>query len=492
VVEVFHGPWVEIRQDRFFEGAWDGDFQRGDFALSSTHLGSGGQVVDGQPLFSAPTDMFSGIYSLRTEQHLLVSNSGVFVMSMAGDKPDIEHPDYDFDMVHRRRWGLREQSIPMPTHLGNRLNFHTWDSYVVDMDLNLARFARVHPPAPKDFLDYSGLLHETTQRVLQNGSDKARIRTYRAVTSLSQGYDCNASAAVAAKHGCTEAMTFRVRREPGCPDDSGREVAHHLGLTVTEYENQGFQQLSGCVEAEFSASWAIPCLAPLAVAEEQLEGSLFITGRFGDNVWGTDLSLIYPDLLSPKSHHSAGLGFTEMRLRVGFLHFPIPYIGAVHAKDIHGIAESPEMEFWNVPGHYNRPIARRLLEDSGVPREAFGQVKMAGAYTKNLTSETQKDFDAYYDTQPIPDWFRRPIKLRWQDLPDALLATLHAITALEWLNGDHWRVYKLFLPITLRTTRKFRRAFPWVKAINGLSWKHLYMFHWGFQKVEHRYRIDRP
>ena len=43
---------------------------------------------------------------------------------------------------------------------------------------------------------------------------------------------------------------------------------------------------------------------------------------------------------------------------------------------IHRIANSPEMDPWRINPGYDRPIARRIAEERGVPRSMFGQVKM--------------------------------------------------------------------------------------------------------------------
>src|SRR5690349_7377840 len=68
----------------------------------------------------------------------------------------------------------------------------------------------------------------------------------------------------------------------------------------------------------------------------------------------------------------------EFRLRVGFLHLPVPYLGCVRHEDIHRISNSAEMKDWNTAdGKYDKPIPCRLLQEAGVPRRLFGQQKKA-------------------------------------------------------------------------------------------------------------------
>ena len=55
----------------------------------------------------------------------------------------------------------------------------------------------------------------------------------------------------------------------------------------------------------------------------------------------------------------------------------IPYIGARNREDILRITESDEMQPWCLGTPYDRPIPRRIAETAGVPRDLFGQIKMA-------------------------------------------------------------------------------------------------------------------
>jgi hypothetical protein len=54
-----------------------------------------------------------------------------------------------------------------------------------------------------------------------------------------------------------------------------------------------------------------------------------------------------------------------------------PYIGARSRKSLFDLANSEAMRPWSIGGTYDRPIPRRLGEDAGVPRDRFGQRKLA-------------------------------------------------------------------------------------------------------------------
>ena len=72
-------------------------------------------------------------------------------------------------------------------------------------------------------------------------------------------------------------------------------------------------------------------------------------------------------------------GYSEFRLRVGFAHVPVPRIGTRYPATLNRISRSTELAPYSLGGSYDRPIARRIAEEAGVPREAFGQVKTATA-----------------------------------------------------------------------------------------------------------------
>jgi hypothetical protein len=76
---------------------------------------------------------------------------------------------------------------------------------------------------------------------------------------------------------------------------------------------------------------------------------------------------------------NSGASMAEFRLRVGFLHLPVPFIAGRRHPDLHRISQDPEMSDWVIGGDYDRPIARRIIEESGVPRGAFARDKRAMA-----------------------------------------------------------------------------------------------------------------
>ncbi len=82
-VQVFHGPWVETCGRFFIEGAWDGEFQEGRFGASGLLMGSGGEIIGNQILFSTPCHSLEKLHFYKTEESVFVSPSMVFLLKLA-------------------------------------------------------------------------------------------------------------------------------------------------------------------------------------------------------------------------------------------------------------------------------------------------------------------------------------------------------------------------------------------------------------------------
>ena len=61
-VEVIHGSHVENSDTWFVEGAWSGDFSKGNFIQSDWFCGTGGLLREDRIIFSTPTHVTSGLF----------------------------------------------------------------------------------------------------------------------------------------------------------------------------------------------------------------------------------------------------------------------------------------------------------------------------------------------------------------------------------------------------------------------------------------------
>jgi hypothetical protein len=382
---LLHGPWVEARGDWFVEGAWNGPFSEGRFDRAHSLVGTGGRIGDSGLVFCTPSSFAHSLFTLRLGAERLLSNSLAFLLVQAGDDLDPTYPHYAEDLAEFRRQGLRKREKTLRTRLGGRIALHQFTDIAVSRDLSVREQEKADCAAPRDFAEYDRLLGDTLAAVIENAGDPdpERERRYRPVAMVSRGYDSSAATALAARAGCREALTFG---KPGPddpePDDGGAQIAARLGIETREYSRLAFKRLPGVVDAEFYACPSGGAL-PLAVAEEQAESALLISGLGGDAVWSKDRREHLPQMRRLRRALVRTLIDTsvpEFRMCVGFLTLPVPWIGARHHLKIWEITTSRAMKPWSVGGGYDRPVPRRIAEQAGVPREWFGRKKAAGLY----------------------------------------------------------------------------------------------------------------
>jgi hypothetical protein len=77
----------------------------------------------------------------------------------------------------------------------------------------------------------------------------------------------------------------------------------------------------------------------------------------------------------------SGSSIGEWRLRKGFIHVPLPYLGAERQREVQALSRSSEMRPWVLGRSYDKPIPRRILEEAGIPRGTFGEIKRATSAT---------------------------------------------------------------------------------------------------------------
>ena len=486
-VLVRHGLAVETCEVGFFAGAWNGEFGGLDPTNSHTTIGTSCVLKNGRPLFVTPTSQTDGIYSSRRRNTLYLSNSAVFLLCTVGDEPESRYPDYYFDFLKSLRNGRRQTDTYLPSSSGSGFIFHQWENLLIRPDLKIQVVRKPDPPPPNDFDSYKNLLLDTMAAVMANANSYERRHRYRPLASLSGGYDCNTVASLASRLGCTEGLTFFQETE-GVRVDSGLEVARHLGIDCREYDARAYKNLPGTPEAEFSATAVKPTCVSMLAASEQLTGSLHFTGRPGYEQWAFPDGLSdFHDLVVPSAGNNGEIGLTEFRLRKQFLHLPVPYIGATHQRALQRISVSPEMRRWWGEGSYRAPIARRILIESGVPENLFGCKKFASLAAQKLTENSHRSFEEFYRNQPVPPWFRSEPRIHPSDLTDLFGSLIFQLSLTRSPTGTR-PFYNLLAPWCLRFKRSSARIFDRPSSYFKWSWRYLYLYHWGFNQIRHRYR----
>ena len=481
---VTHGSGVETRADGFVEGAWDGDFGAFDVDRAGTLAGSGARVRDGAIVFAAPFHPLERLYVLRVPGEARISNSLAFLLTEAGDGLDLGHPDYFFDFVGAVRRGIAAPATRLRTVAGHAVELHPGCILEVDRAATVRRVARPLGAPPASYAEYVGHLFDTTRRLAANAADRRRRGTYRLVAACSRGYDSTASAAIAARAGAREGVTFvRSATRSGHPlvgvderadDDSGATTLRALGMRVSEFDRSDLASLPGHPRAEFFiSSPAAITDATALLMEDTLRGSVFVSGRHGERYWGPTRRCRRTDFRETDDCHLSGHALGEFRLRTGFVHYPLPYVGALHGPAIYAITHSAEMRPWKLGnGYYDRPIPRRIAEEAGVPRAGFGQRKLgAGMGWRALGPVSERDFQDFLrsevpasvlrrlDPRPIDERLAGHRRLTWVRSIYSHLPPVGA--ALDWLGSDR-------LHMMWRSTA-------------------LYHFHWGYAKTRLRY-----
>jgi hypothetical protein len=366
-VEVDCGMSVTREESGFFEGTWVGGPGLGSVVESTTPFGSG-MVATADGLFIVPPGhTLSGIYAWRDGADTIVSNTLVGLLAAA----DVElRPDTDYVT---RFFGLADgidfTPIELPTS-GAPVEFHFYENLHVGTDGRLEKVAKRREDPFKSYADYVGRLQRALEQALANAPD------YRPVIALSNGYDSTAMAVVAARVGCRTALTFAHARPPIATrdaSDSGERTARRLGMDVEFFDWQEYMRRDDLPEAEFLATGYTGEDVAVAAMEPSLRRTALITGGVGSAMWRRGREK-RSDL---QRGDLSACSMTEFRLRVDFIDLTLPIFGMSEIPSLQDITLSEEMRPWSIGGYYDKPIARRIAEEGGIPRGTFADAKRA-------------------------------------------------------------------------------------------------------------------
>jgi hypothetical protein len=375
LVEVNEGPRVvcgddvEVGPNFLVEGCWDGPFAAAGFHTAENFFGSGfRESPDGALVFSAATDTLDCLYVLARASRPIVSNSLPLLLAYAQLELD---PNQNYvERLATVTRGIRAYDRAIASD-------PQWVLLrVVHANFTLSADGITELPKPVcmafgDRNAYCAYLSRALSACLDNARDPARRRRYEPLTCCSSGYDSNMIAALAAPLGCARAISLTTARSG--ESDSGAAVAQRLGLKCRE-RPRPVHATEPQSEMEFLAGGAGGGGdSVLREFEDELKSTVFLTGYHGDAVWDK-YAAPTPDFVRKDD---SGCGLTEFRLRVGFFHLPLAFVGGAHADEILRISNSIELREFSVGGNYDRPICRSVLEQAGVPRDLFGMQKKA-------------------------------------------------------------------------------------------------------------------
>lgn len=436
-VLVWHGSRVEIGDDFFVEGVWNGKFSDASFDRTDCFFGSGGRVVgDALTIVPSASTVDYCYYSAR-KGCTKISNSLPLMLASIGDELD-PHCNRYSEINDSILKGINAYESRLPTKNGEirrllyrNLRVAKGALYLIDKPM---------PPHFASFLEYKAYLTDNYALIVANARDTGRSYPMQVTSTQSKGYDSTAINALAVVHGIDQVFSIDKGKAQGKfadqdesleVDDGGGEIGAALGFKCTFINRRALRdqpQYEYLYYASLHAS-EDTCLAGLNSYIHS--PSLLLIGSLGEVTAPWDYyyryyghSEAYISDLERADHGGNGLG--EIRLSVGFVTVPLFYIGARQRRDILNICDDHEMDYWRMHNNYDRPIARRIAEESGVPRALFGQQKKAVAmvFTPPVLPLCQALKREYID---FLDRERRFQKWRWIFLP-----FVHGINRLFW------------------------------------------------------------
>jgi hypothetical protein len=383
IVTLLHGPLVEVRQNFFIEGVWNGPFQNGDFGESDCVFGTGGILDDESIRFVTSASTTDYLYYDEDGGQVTVSNSLPLLLAYIRYRLDPRCPDYPL-ICDSILDGINDYRRDIPTKGGKvrRLMYRNLD---VSRE-KISESEKRMPPRFACFEDYRDYLRDNYALIAANARDCARTQSLEILSTQSKGYDSTAVNAIASAYGIDKVFTvskaksnfYLAHNDDGkLPDDDGGEICKSLGLTCIRINRRAFAE-------EFDHEYLYYCALHhnqdvnlKEISKHVSKVSLLLTGTLGE-IWYPKGFLGKRAFLDSELRRCdlGGHGMAEFRLVVGFIHLPLPYIGARRKQDIVDITMLSDMDPWRLGTSYDRPIPRRIAEEAGIPRHAFGQSKM--------------------------------------------------------------------------------------------------------------------
>lgn len=479
LVRVLHGPWVETKDSWFCEAAWDGAFAEGGFDQTDIIAGSGGRIRGQALRFLSSGSNLDRLHSFLDSEGFLVSNSYACLLAVAGARADPCFREYA-DRIETYRFAFfGEYARELPSSMGPvRLTYFAdleWDGNTL--------FERAKPHADrsfKDFGDYRSFLQRTMAGITMNARDPARFQPFEVLCPISKGYDSPTLAVLARE--VTPLTTFTFPKDRKGLDDSGEQMASRLDLPCEVVEREAYRETQ-LPEIPFIAGSAGVGDIAFKAAEHLLQGKLLFNGVGAVPLWVRRRMPPGPELAVGDG---ALLGLTEFRLWSGFLNCSVPCWGVRQISDIQAISQSAEMAEWDIGGNYNKPICRRIIEESGIPRGTFATGKSGVSHVY----EARRDFLLPASRQDFMEWLERT----WQELRQPGVDFPHP-TAARLLDGlTAPTSYTIAAVLRATSGNDLARFLIWRRPLAAARRKlrephyhHRLLFHWAVDHMVARY-----
>ena len=374
IINVLHGPMVETSDKWIVEGVWAGQFSKGDFDRTDLFFGTGIRLRRNKIIFVTAGSVFDRLLYFKDNDFVAVSNSlpALLVGTNSNLIEDYKHYSKD---IRSMIYGLQKRVRHIPTNKGNVTSIIFNNLLFEDGKIDEKEKPDCAPHFDT-FQDYLDFLIETARSLGENARSSNRQFPVIPLSSISSGYDSAVAATIARYAGCKSTVTIKKSTSFWRGSDSGKKIAGALNLKCTEYD-----RTSGNYPLE-ETIWAAegrPGILNWTLFDYPEPLCLFFTGCHGEKMWDR-VTHDHPDPFVRRD--TSSFGFCEFRLIKGVFQCPVPFWGVRHSHELKAITLSKEMIPWYMNKDYDKPIARRIVEEAGVPRQAFGQVN------KNTSLET--------------------------------------------------------------------------------------------------------
>ena len=386
-VSVWHGPKVECHPQWMVEGVWDGEFESGNFHNSIAFFGSGIRIDHNKIYISTSHSNQTRIIYCVTKNGILISNSLVLMLAFTDAKIDEKH-DYERECTGILKGTKSYDRRYRVIHPDIDWFYQVFYENVIVSDGRISFEPRLSFQQFTSYEEYVGKLKAILSRIRDNYQSPARQHAVSTFTTLSSGYDSTAITCLVKDIGVKDCYTCKKSNSmlPGFlehSNDDGTHIANKLGMTVryldpnpkhVPEEDELFLIARGARAHMGNVINESMLHTMMKHIETQCDVGVVFRGDHGDSVWETDrhhLSLT-DDIVRPSECGSSSI---EIRLKSGVIPVAVPYILAENVNSIYAITLSDEMKPWRLFNDYDRPIARRIIETSGIERGMFARLK---------------------------------------------------------------------------------------------------------------------
>jgi hypothetical protein len=385
-LSVIVGDWVETFANGFLEGVADIDFSAESLDKAANVFGSGASIREGAVTFVSSTATTDYLHWAESDANdsVIVANSLPLLLAKLDDSLNPKYLEYA-QINQSNLHGINRYRAQIPTLKGsvNRLvyrNLRVSGNEIKQL---------LKPPVQRfeHYADYYAYLTSAYSRIVKNARDARRERPMAIFSTQSRGYDSTAINAIAKDFGVDRVFTVSKGKVGGLfatqdasidVNDDGTEICKKFGLPCLQIDRRALERDSENEALYYATIEDNGDFNLQQINAHVTQPTILLTGTLGEMWYPTSSDdrpgLINADLV--RSYLSMN-GLTEVRIETGFVQLAMPFIGATRREDILRITESAEMDPWRLRTAYDRPIPRRIAEDAGLPREMFGQVKMA-------------------------------------------------------------------------------------------------------------------